>query len=254
MDKKSLQLLYEYVNKYFYYIEYPNGLDKYFWKDADGKKQLMLVMNKAEITSCINIIDTDMNRFYGCQLTEMQQEVLDAIFPLAQRVKNELKEQLDYQVQQEDEEKQRELSEYLEIVDEEPRSKPVRKRPKVSDITRVPIRVLLPLWMVKRLKAEGNIGPVLEKYLLKSGISEQRQGSTKPARSEKQSVYPPDTDKVADAWKKDIKNILNSSINAILGFSHLALSPYKWPEETMNNYLTSIEKTAQRMKSEIDKF
>ncbi len=251
MDKNTLHLLDEYIKKYFYYIEYPNGLDKYFWKDADGKKQLMLVMNKAEITDCINRINADINRFYGCHLTEMQKKALDAIFPLAKRVKDELEEQLDYQMRQEDEEKQRELAEYLEFMNEEPRNKPMRKRPKASDITRVPIRVLLPLWMVQRLKAGGNIGPGLEKYLLKGGIKGDR-GNSDPISDKKKSDHPPDTNKASDALKKDIKNILNSSVNAILGFTQLALSPYKWPDETMNNYLTSIEKTAQRMKSEID--
>jgi len=254
MDKKTLRLLNEYINKYFYYIEYPNGLDKYFWKDANGKKQLMLVMNKEEITNCINIINTDRNRFFGCQLTEIQQNALDAIFPLAQRIENELKEQLDYQMRQEEEEKQRDLSEYLEIIDETPRNKPVRKLPEASDKTRVPIKVMLPRWMVKRLKAEGNIGTVLEKYLLKCGLNEQNQGNPNPTRSETESDHPADADIVAEAWKKDIKNILNSSVNAILGFVQLTLSPYQWPEETMKNYLTSIEKTAERMKSEIDKF
>ena len=213
----------------------------------------MLSMNKEEITSCINRVNADINRFYGCQLTGTQQQALDAISPLAQRVKDELKEQLDYQIQQEEEVKQRERSEYLEFINEAPRKKPMRKRPKASDITRVPIRVLLPLWMVKRLKAEGNIGPGLEKYLLKGGIKGGK-GNPNPIIDKTKSDHPPDTNKVSDAWKKDIKNILNSSINAILGFTQLALSPYKWPEETMNNYLTSIEKTAQRMKAEIDKF
>ena len=251
MNKKTLRLLNEYINKYFYYVEYPNGLDKYFWKDANGKKQLMLSMNKEEITSCISRVNADINRFYGCQLTETQQQALDAISLLAQRVKDELEEQLEYQIQQEEETKQEELAEYLEFINEAPRKKPVRKRPKASDITRVPIKVLLPLWMVKRLKAEGNIGPGLEKYLLKGGIKGDK-GNPDPISDK--SNHPQDTNKVSDAWKKDIKNILNSSVNAILGFTQLALSPYKWPEETMNKYLTSIEKTAQRMKSEIDKF
>ncbi|MDM8555379.1 hypothetical protein QUF75_11660 [Desulfococcaceae bacterium HSG7] len=302
MDKKTLRLLNHYIDKYFYYVEYPDGLDKHFWKDTNGKKQLILVMPKEEITNCINRINADMNRFYGCQLTETQKQALDAILPLAQRMKDELEEQLEYQKQQEDEaklredkarqqedeaklredkarqqedeaklredkarqqedeanrredeSKQQELSKYLEFIDEKPRKKPLRKRSKPPDTARVPIRALLPLWMVKRLEAEGDIGTGLEKYLLKGGIKGD-QATLDPALNKIKSAPPPNTNKLADAWKKDIKNILNSSVNAILGFTQLALSPYKWPEETMNNYLNSIEKATQRMKSEIDKF
>ncbi len=253
MDKITLQLLNEYIKKYFYYVEYPDGLDKYFWKDANGKKQLMLVMHKEEITSCINRIKADLNRFYGCKLTETQKIALDAIFPLAQRVQNELEEQLEYHKQQEEEAKQKEQAEYLEFLNEGPRKKkPVHKRPKVNDITRVPIRVLLPLWMIKRLKAEGNIGPSLEKYLLKGGIKGNK-GSLDLVISKIKADHPKNTNQFTDAWKKDIKNILNSSVNTILGFTQLALSPYKWPEETMNNYLNAIEKAAQRIKIQIDK-
>ncbi|MDM8544041.1 hypothetical protein QUF90_23440 [Desulfococcaceae bacterium HSG9] len=274
MDKKTLRLLNHYIDKYFYYVEYPDGLDKHFWKDTNGKKQLILVMPKEEITNCINRINADMNRFYGCQLTETQKQALDAILPLAQRMKDELEEQLEYQKQQEDEaklredksrqeedeanrredeSKQQELSKYLEFIDEKPRKKPLRKRSKPPDTARVPIRALLPLWMVKRLEAEGDIGTGLEKYLLKGGIKGD-QATLDLALNKIKSDPPPNTNKLADAWKKDIKNILNSSVNAILGFTQLALSPYKWPEETMNNYLNSIEKATQRMKSEIDKF
>lgn len=50
-----------------------------------------------------------------------------------------------------------------------------------------------------------------------------------------------------------IRHILNSSLTAILGFSQLALSTYDWPRETMIKYLKLIERTALRMKMEINK-
>ncbi|MDM8518286.1 PAS domain-containing protein [Desulfobacterales bacterium HSG16] len=48
-----------------------------------------------------------------------------------------------------------------------------------------------------------------------------------------------------------IRHILNSSLNAILGFAQLALSSYEWPKSTMIKYLKLIERTALRMKNEI---
>ncbi len=249
MDKKTLYLLHEYISKYFYYVEYPNGLDKYFWKDADGNRQLMLVMSSEEISVCIDRVNTDINRFEGCQLTETQKRALDAILPLALRMKGELEEQLSYQIELEKDERRRQLSDYL---DEIPPSKPLHLQTETPDASKVPIRVLLPLGMVKRLKAEGDIGAALEKYLLKAGLGET-QGRVDMVPKEKSTDSPPKTNPFAEAWKKDIKNILNSSINAILGFANLALSPYKWPEETMKNYLTSIQKAAQRIKAEIER-
>ncbi len=50
-----------------------------------------------------------------------------------------------------------------------------------------------------------------------------------------------------------IRHILNSSLTAILGFSQLALSTYDWPKETMVKYLRLIERTALRMKMEINR-
>ena len=50
-----------------------------------------------------------------------------------------------------------------------------------------------------------------------------------------------------------VRHILNSSLQAILGFSQLGLSNYNWPKETMVKYLRLIERTAQRMKKEINK-
>ncbi len=50
-----------------------------------------------------------------------------------------------------------------------------------------------------------------------------------------------------------VRHILNSSLTAILGFSQLALSSYEWPRETMAKYLKLIERTAQRMKRELNK-
>lgn len=249
MNKKTLYLLHEYISKYFYYVEYPNGLDKYFWKDADGNRQLMLVMSSEEIAACIDRVDTDINRFEGCQLTDTQKRALDAILPLALRIKDELEEQLAYQIELEEEERRRQLSDYL---DEIPPNKPLHLQTETSDASKVPIRVLLPLWMVKRLKAEGDISPTLEKYLLKAGFGE-KQGKVDAVREEKPTDSPPKTNQFSEAWKKDIKNILNSSINAILGFANLALSPYKWPEETMKNYLISIQKAAHRIKAEIER-
>ncbi len=249
MDKKTLYLLREYISKYFYYVEYPNGLDKYFWKDADGNRQLMLVMSSEEIAACIDRVNTDINRFEGCQLTETQRRALDAILPLALRMKGELEEQLTYQIELEEEERRRQLSDYL---DEIPASKPLHLQTDTPDASKVPIRVLLPLGMVKRLKAEGDIGATLEKYLLKAGFGET-QGRVDAIQDEKSTDSPPKTNQFSEAWKKDIKNILNSSINAILGFANLALSPYKWPEETMKNYLISIQKAAHRIKAEIER-
>ena len=49
-----------------------------------------------------------------------------------------------------------------------------------------------------------------------------------------------------------VKHILNSSLSAIMGFAQLALSSYEWPKETMIKYLKLIERTAQRMKREIN--
>ncbi|GEM_PF-4151372 len=49
------------------------------------------------------------------------------------------------------------------------------------------------------------------------------------------------------------RNVLNSSLTAILGFSQLALSSYDWPKATRARYLKLIERTALRMKNEINK-
>ncbi len=49
------------------------------------------------------------------------------------------------------------------------------------------------------------------------------------------------------------RNVLNSSLTAILGFSQLALSSYDWPKATRARYLKLIERTALRMKNEISK-
>jgi PAS domain S-box-containing protein len=49
------------------------------------------------------------------------------------------------------------------------------------------------------------------------------------------------------------RNVLNSSLTAILGFSQLALSSYDWPKATRARYLKLIERTALRMKNEIAK-
>ncbi len=50
-----------------------------------------------------------------------------------------------------------------------------------------------------------------------------------------------------------IRHILNSSLHAILGFAQLASSSYDWPKKTMIKYLKLIERTALRMKDEINK-
>lgn len=50
-----------------------------------------------------------------------------------------------------------------------------------------------------------------------------------------------------------VRNLLNSSLTAILGFSQLALSSYDWPKATRARYLKLIERTALRMKKEINK-
>lgn len=49
------------------------------------------------------------------------------------------------------------------------------------------------------------------------------------------------------------RNVLNSSLTAIVGFSQLALSSYDWPKATRARYLKLIERTALRMKTEINK-
>jgi hypothetical protein len=245
MNELVLQQINDYIRNYFFYIEYPNGVDKYFWKDEQGNYNLYLALSDDQIKKYIKRIELDINRFDGCRLNKFQDSALSAIVPLALELKKDLEYQLKYKAQTDEEIFQSDLTKILERTD------PAIRRPKHTEkirnpLRKIPLTIRLPKWMADHLTSEGDVSEVLESYLSKYVFTNKAK--------EKVSLH----DKPAETSDKpgshlESARILNSSLNAILGFAQLALAPYEWPRETMNKYLASIEKTSQRMKNEVKK-
>lgn len=263
MNDEVRYQIYEYIKKYFYYVEYPDGVGEGFWKDAEGKHHSIMFMNATQIKECIERVDKDIHRFEGALLNEIQEQALASILLLANQMRNDLEEEMKYQEKEESERQEREIlerrkKEILERQKQEPEFQEGEEleyqgelaweeaESEVQDPFKMEsVTMELPKWMISRLKQEGEIGDAVEKCVKKVGFKYDDKKSEKPGQKQVQ-------EKETAITGEAVSQILNTSVNSIQGFVQLALS-YNWPKETMARYLKLIEKTSQRMKKEIGK-
>ncbi len=249
--------IYDYIKKYFYYIEYPDGVGEGFWKDAEGKNHSIMFMTAEHLQECIKRIDIDIHRFEGALLNEVQEQALASLLPFANQIRNDLEEELEYQKNEENERRKRELLERRKKFEREEGEDELEYDGELSweepeqdasdPLKTESVTMELPKWMIDKLKAEGEIGAVVEKCVKKVGFKYDDRKSEKP-----EDVKPEKKANREAVTQEAIKQILNTSVNSVQGFVQLALS-YNWPKETMVRYLKLIEKTSKRMKKEIGK-
>ncbi|MCP4105720.1 MAG: hypothetical protein GY749_09305 [Desulfobacteraceae bacterium] len=260
MNDEVRYQIYDYIKKYFYYIEYPDGVGEGFWKDADGKHHSIMFMTIEHLQECIKRIDKDIHRFEGALLDEIQEQALAAILLLANQIRNDLEEELEYQKNEEKDRQERDLlerrkrfereeTEELEYDGELSWEEPEQDAP--DPLKTESVTMELPKWMIDKLKAEGEIGAVVERCVKKVGFKYE-QKNEKPENEKPENVKPERRGVKEAVTEEAIKQVLKTSINSVQGFVQLALS-YNWPKETMVRYLKLIEKTSQRMKKEIGK-
>lgn len=239
MDPNVDKQIRAYLREYFYYVAYPGKSPEGFWRDASGKTESIMAMSPEELRERIRRIDTDLYRFEGVVLGEVEEQALGVIFPIAQELRNKLAEELAFQEAEEEKARKRHLVEFKEALELARRPKPPSDPRKRRSIT-----VELPGWMVDRLAREGEIGASVEKYLRAAGLGETDAG---PAASSAPVDPPPR--KAAPAGS--LAPVLVNSLEAILKFTRLALS-YDFPKETLFNYLRLIDRSAKRMKDHLE--
>lgn len=81
-----------YIKHSFYYLEYPKGVTKEFWKDGDGKYLHMPDMEMDHLKACIRRIKKDMEAYDNSKAKDIAHlPVREALFPLAEKKLKELK-------------------------------------------------------------------------------------------------------------------------------------------------------------------
>ncbi|MDM8517981.1 hypothetical protein QUF76_17425, partial [Desulfobacterales bacterium HSG16] len=245
----------DYIKKYFFYVEYPESLKENFWKDEGGRLQSILVMNPEDLKRCIARIETDIYRFDGVLLNDIQQEAMDAILPVAQKIKSELKNELSYHQKTAKEDAMHRVSDLRKSEDaaELYASKLALQIELADEKREILFQARLPRWMVDQLKSEGELSETLAKYLLKAGFNEDSLDvdDEETLSEETDSFEISEDDFILPKIKKEEIQLLNSSLKAILGFVNMAMAPYDWPEETMVKYLKSIKRIVKRIQHEI---
>lgn len=81
-----------YIKHSFYYLEYPNGVTKEFWKDGDGEYLHMPNMEMDHLKACICPIKKDMAAYDNRNIKDtVHLLVRKVLFPLAEKKLKELK-------------------------------------------------------------------------------------------------------------------------------------------------------------------
>ncbi len=247
MDEVS-KYVHDFIQKYFYYLEYPNSVADGFWKSQDGKLQSIMSMNKEEVKESIRRVETDLYRFEGVVLEEAQQKALGILFPMAQNLLHSLMEELQYQEQEEDEARNKNIVQFQKELERE--KKKIVKPPAGPKKKSVTLR--LSQEMYDRISAEGgNFEDVVEAYLRKGGLFEDGAGEEEKSRGEERK---PD---LKPAQEQPVKlspgsRVVQNSVDSILRFTRLALS-YDFSKQILVNYIRLIERTALRIDQEIQK-
>lgn len=238
MDQDVEKQIKEYVQQFFYYIDYPGGSDQGFWKDEDGKYLSMMSMTSDQMKSCIDRIDTDMYRFEGCQMNPVQEKALSEIAVLAEKLKKNLEKEMGLQ--------KTVVLEYPDLIKSAAPSGKRTGKPSVSNDQdrKVPIKTKLPRWMVERLQSEGKPGEVLETYL---GLALRK----KPGSDGDTPMSESPPAKAADSAIDDSK--LVEAIEAILLLTRVIVTTCKRPDDSILESLGIIEKTIRKIKTDIRK-
>lgn len=95
VTKEHLEDRIEFFIKHrFYYLEYPDGVTEGFWKDGDANYVHMRDMSMDHLRACIRLIEKDMEVYDNNKAKDMAHlPVSEALFPLAEKKLQELKEE-----------------------------------------------------------------------------------------------------------------------------------------------------------------
>ena len=83
----------------FYYIEYPDGVPQYIWKDRDGNYTMMDKMGLDHLKASMRRVENDKAAFVKSYSKDLNGPAITAaLIPLIEKKLNELREILDGKV------------------------------------------------------------------------------------------------------------------------------------------------------------
>jgi hypothetical protein len=83
------------VSTRFYYIEYPDGVPLYIWKDGNGEHKYIEKMGLDHLKASINTVQKDKKAFLKSYSKDLNgPAIIEAIIPLIDKKLSELQEVL----------------------------------------------------------------------------------------------------------------------------------------------------------------
>lgn len=87
LTSDQIETITQKIKSTFYYLEYPSNVPESLWKDGNGDKIHMSDLSLGRIQSCIKMVQADITKI---RRSMHQQQVIDAIIPLAEQKLGEL--------------------------------------------------------------------------------------------------------------------------------------------------------------------